>query len=149
MVGNDDSDLYPQKALTNGPDGATYRSVKSRLIALALALLIGTPLCLCCVQAEALVKKTTSCCESKKTNESSHDGRQRSCPCSGSVTQRDLAQNSVESPPTALTAPMVTEMVEFVSQVLPVETGLSTLCDNIGPPYKRRPIYLRQQALLL
>ncbi len=65
------------------------------------------------------------------------------------MIQRDLAKNSVDVPPSVLTVPMVLEMVEFVSQVIPVESGPVTLCMDTGPPQERTPIYLRQRALLL
>ncbi len=65
------------------------------------------------------------------------------------MIQRDLAKNSVDVPPAALTAPMVLELNEFVLQVIPVESGHITLCNDTGPPHERTPIYLRQHALLL
>ncbi len=46
-------------------------------------------------------------------------------------------------------APMVLELVEFVSHVIPVQSGHVTLCNDTGPPHDRTPIYLRQHALLL
>ncbi|MEI6536235.1 MAG: hypothetical protein WCN98_12890 [Verrucomicrobiaceae bacterium] len=125
--------------------------MKSRLMAFALALLIGTPVCLCCVQAEAPVKKAArSCCEARKAKETPQQGsKHESCPCAGSMIQRDLAKNSVDVPPAVLTVPMVLETVEFVLQVIPVESGHVTLCNDTGPPHERTPIYLRQHALLL
>lgn len=65
------------------------------------------------------------------------------------MIQRDLAKNSVDVPPVTLMAPMVLELVEFVSHVIPVQSGHVTLCNDTGPPHDRTPIYLRQHALLL
>lgn len=122
----------------------------SRLLAFALAFLIGSPVCLCCARPEAPVKKAKSCCEARKAKENSQQGGNgKSCPCSGSMIQRDLAKNTIDVPPLALTAPMVPEKFEFVLQVTPVESGHVTLCNDTGPPHDRTPIYLRQHALLL
>ena len=125
--------------------------VTSRLLALILALLIGSPVCWCCAQSAAPVKKAVrSCCERKKEQENSRPaGRNAPCPCSSTMIQRDIAKSTMNVPPPVLAAPAPVEFGEFVSHLIPLETSFVIPWNDTGPPHERVPVYLRQQSLLL
>lgn len=125
--------------------------VKSRLLTFALALLIGTPMCLCCVQAQAAVEKVSkSCCEGKQAKEKSqHGGKSQSCPCSASMIQRDLSNSAVDVPTSTFAAPITMALAEFVMPAIPFLSGNVTSLIDTGPAQERTPIFLRQRALLL
>lgn len=126
----------------------------SRLLAFALALIIGSPTCWCCVRAApaaATVKR--SCCERSAEGENpapaAPDRKKKSCPCASSMIKRELARKGMEIPPPPLTAsPPVPLLVDVLgSDILRPLTPV--VFNDTGPPPHGPPIFLRQLVLLI
>jgi hypothetical protein len=125
-------------------------TVTSRLLALMMALLIGSPVCWCCAQSDAPVKKAArSCCERKREKEQETGSKKESCPCSKTVIQRDVAKNAMVVPPPMLAAPIALAVVEILPRVVFHEASCEIPWNDTGPPQRSVPVYLRQQSLLL
>ena len=126
------------------------KGVTSRLLAILMVLLIGSPVCWCCLPSAMPVETAVrSCCQHKQQDSPQPGGGKDSCPCFHSVIQRDLAKNSVDLPATPVVTPVAVELVEHIFHGELTQNFRQTLWNDTGPPLARMPVYITQQSLLL
>lgn len=124
----------------------------SRLLALILAVFIGSPTCWCCAQPVAQDSAPAaehSCCAKKKQqHEPVKDGER--CPCTMSQAQRgvEAMKTVVPAVPVAtLPVAIIAEQIFSLPQLI-AEDARTTFHDT-GPPQKGEPVFLRQHSWLL
>ena len=127
-------------------------AVTSRLLALVLTLIIGSPSCWCCAQsAPQPAKAKHSCCEQSTPDESqpAAPAPKDPCPCGSSMIRREMAKTIVDVPPPNLAMLHLAPVCGQVVLVVPLVTRAVPYFHDTGPPHERLPIFLRQHALLM
>jgi hypothetical protein len=127
----------------------------NRLLILALALIIGSPDCWCCM-VHQVQGKERSCCESNVASTpmcpmqrgAEHGGKSDPSQCPFIMSLRDATFVHVDAPAPQMTwaAPVWNEMQDLhresaIRKALPFE--------DTGPPLERLPAFVRHHALLL
>lgn len=124
--------------------------VTSRLLALVLAFIIGSPACWCCVQPASQPKKVKhSCCEQSAPEESlpAAPVPKDPCPCGSSMIKREMAKTIVDLPPPNFVPMDLVPLSPPVILTVPLITRAVPYFHDTGPPHERLPIFLRQHAL--
>lgn len=127
-------------------------SVTSRLLALALTLIIGSPACWCCERsAPQPAKAKHACCEQSAPDESlpAAPDRKDPCPCGSSMIRREMAKSVVDVPPPNFASLFPPPVCEYATPALPMVTRAVPYFHDTGPPHERLPIFLRHHALLM
>jgi len=127
-------------------------TVTSRLLALVLALIVGSPACWCCAQsAPQPAKVKHSCCEQSAPDESlpAVPAPKDPCPCGSSMIRREMAKTVVDVPPPNIASLHLPPVCEFAWPVLPLVERAVPYFHDTGPPHERLPIFLLQHALLM
>jgi hypothetical protein len=126
--------------------------VTSRLLAFALAFIIGSPTCWCCVPCHATPPETAShsCCHDETApGAQDKSAPEPECPCAHSVIKRDLAEGKVLVPVLAATPVMDVAWLP-VSDLPPAPTMVRGLPPaESKPPWWTQQLYLRDCRLLL
>ena len=125
--------------------------VTSRLLALVLAFIIGSPACWCCAQTtpQPAEKAKHSCCEQSAPSESLPAAPKDPCPCGASMVRREMAKTIVDVPPPNFTLLHLAPVCGPAVLAAPSVKRAVPCFDDTGPPHQRLPIYLRQHALLM
>ena len=125
-------------------------AVTSRLLALVLALIIGSPACWCCAQSAPQPEKAKhSCCEQSAPAESQPAAPKDPCPCGSSMIKREMAKTIIDVPSPNLD---VLALVPLAGPVMLTTSSVTRTVSHFydtGPPHERLPIFLRQHALRL
>jgi len=127
-------------------------AVTSRLLALVLALIIGSPACWCCAQSiPQPTKAKHSCCEQSGQDESrpAAPAPKDPCPCGASMIRREMAKTIVDLPPLQFAGLDLAPVSESLVLTAPQVTQATPYFYDTGPPHERLPIFLRQHALLM
>lgn len=136
-----------KKLLNKLSIGETIEPVTSRLLALILAIIIGSPACWCCAQSAPQPEKTKhSCCEQSAP---AAPAQKDPCPCGTSMIKREMAKAGIDVPPPNLLVTALAPNCEPCVMLAPSVALASVHFYDTGPPHQRLPIYLRQHALLL
>jgi hypothetical protein len=130
--------------------GRLLTVVTTRLLALVLALIIGSPACWCCAQAAPQPKKAKhSCCEQSAPEDSRPATPKDPCPCGSSMIRREMAKTIIDVPPPAPTLPLVILLGGALIETPLPPARVTAVFNDTGPPDGRPPIFLRQHALRL
>ena len=126
--------------------------VTSRLLALVLAFIIGSPACWCCAQSAPQPQKAKhSCCEQSAPAESkpAAPAPKDPCPCGSSMIKREMAKTIVDVPLPNLIVLALAPVCRPVVLTTPPATQAAIHFYDTGPPHERLSIFLRQHALLM
>jgi hypothetical protein len=126
-------------------------AVTSRFLAFALALIIGSPACWCCVKSREPVKKAKhSCCEQTREETPAHAPAPKDpCPCGASMIRREMAKTIIDLPPPLHSGLELAPVGELVPEITQPFSRPVPYFNDTGPPHTGLPIYLRQHALLM
>lgn len=129
---------------------ASTFAVTQRLIALLLALMVGSPLCWCCQPAgtKATNGAARACCQSRQERSTGRNENKQQVPCPHSFEKRLMAKAAIPVPPPALTL-LLQDGGDVVILIHAPALGSTHLMQATDKPHLRRvPLFVDYCAFL-
>ena len=131
--------------------GVSIFTVTSRLLAFALALIISSPTCWCCVPHEVARSEAAhrSCCHSEKTASTTKPAKGHDCPCALSLTKRNVAEGKLSLPKPASWDLMTVPWLIETRLSVPMTAPMMPTRVEVDPPWHALRLYQWHHSLLL